>query len=136
MSSGQENVKSPEARIPRKLRFGSFEVDLESQDLRKDGRQVKLERKPFQLMELLLRIHGRFVSRAELTRNLWPDLHVNFERSLNTAVNSLRKALGDSPQNPSYIETKPGLGYRFIAPVEEIESNPRAANQGTNENCA
>jgi len=136
MPTGQEDVKPSLASVSRKLRFGAFEVDLDNQDLRKDGQQVKLERKPFQLMELLLRIHGRFVSRAELTRNLWPDLHVNFERSLNTAVNSLRKALGDSPQNPSYIETKPGLGYRFIAAIEEIESNPRAANLGTNENCA
>ena len=137
MPTGQEDVKLSLAGASRKLRFGTFEVDLDNQDLRKDGQQVKLERKPFQLMELLLRIRGRFVTRAELTRNLWPDLHVNFERSLNTAVNSLRKALGDSPQNPSYIETKPGLGYRFIAPVEEIESNPRVeAHSGTNENCA
>ena len=119
----------------RRLRFGAFEVDLESQDLRKNGEQVKLERKPFQVMELLLRIRGRYVSRAELTRELWPNLHVNFERSLNTAVNSLRKALGDSPQNPSYIETKAGLGYRFIAPVQEIDVTP-AVNAGANENCA
>jgi len=134
MPEGQEDVKSSIVSASRKLRFGTFEVDLENQDLRKDGQQIKLERKPFQLMELLLGIRGRFVSRAELTRRLWPDLHVNFERSLNTAVNSLRKALGDSPQNPSYIETKPGLGYRFIAPVVEIESNP--AHPNTNENCA
>ena len=136
MSTGQEEVKSSAAGVSRKLRFGIFEVDLDNQDLRKDGQPVKLERKPFQLMELLLRIRGRFVARAELTRALWPDLHVNFERSLNTAVNSLRKALGDSPQNPSYIETKPGLGYRFIAPVQEIESNPPAAvHPSPNENC-
>jgi len=133
----QEDVKSSTMSGPRKLRFGAFEVDLQNQDLRKDGRQVKLERKPFQVMELLLRVRGRFVTRAELTRTLWPNLHVNFERSLNTAVNSLRKALGDSPQNPSYIETKPGLGYRFIAPVEEVTSNSLvAANPSANENCA
>ncbi|HLM98312.1 MAG TPA: winged helix-turn-helix domain-containing protein [Bryobacteraceae bacterium] len=137
MSTGQEDVKSAAVGVSRKVRFGTFEVDLDNQDLRKDGQQVKLERKPFQLMELLLRIRGRFVSRAELTRALWPDLHVNFERSLNTAVNSLRKALGDSPQNPSYIETKPGLGYRFIAPVQEIGSSPpAAAHASPNENCA
>jgi len=137
MLTPQEDVKTSLASVSRKLRFGTFEVDLDNQDLRKDGQQVKLERKPFQLMELLLRIRGRFVSRAELTRALWPDLHVNFDRSLNTAVNSLRKALGDSPQNPSYIETKPGLGYRFIAPVQEIESNPlAAAHPNPNENCA
>jgi len=137
MSARQEDVKLSLVSGSRKLRFGAFEVDLENQDLRKAGQQVKLERKPFQLMEMLLRIRGRFVSRAELTRNLWPDLHVNFDRSLNTAVNSLRKALGDSPQNPSYIETKPGLGYRFIAPVEEMESSAAAAAHASpNENCA
>ena len=134
MSEGQEDVKSSVVSVSRRFRFATFEVDLDNQDLRRDGQQIKLERKPFQLLELLLRIRGRFVSRAELTRNLWPNLHVNFERSLNTAVNSLRKALGDSPQNPSYIETKPGLGYRFIAPVVEIESNP--VHPSTNENCA
>ncbi len=137
MAEGQENVKSSAAGAQRKIRFGPFEVDLDSQDLRKGGRQIKLQRKPFQVMELLLRIRGRFVSRAELTRELWPDLHVNFERSLNTAVNSLRKALGDSPQNPSYIETRPGLGYRFIAPVQEVAaSSPAAAHPGASENLA
>ena len=136
MSLGQEDVKSfPTGAIP-KLRFGEFEVDLENHDLRKAGRPVRLERKPFQVMELLLRIRGRFASRSELTRMLWPNLHVNFERSLNTAVNSLRKALGDSPQNPIYIETKPGLGYRFIAPVQEIGPPQPALPAGANENCA
>lgn len=134
MPVGQEDVKSLPAR---KLRFGAFEVDLESRDLRKSGRQVKLQRKPFQVLELLLRIRGRFVSRAELTRTLWPGLHVNFDRSLNTAVNALRKALGDSSQNPGYIETRPGLGYRFVAPVQEIASNAvGVVNQDAYQNCA
>lgn len=137
MAAGQEDVKSSLERVPRKLRFGAFEVDLESRDLRKSGRRVKLERKPFQVMELLLRTRGRFASRAELTRELWPDLHVNFNRSLNTAVNALRKALGDSSQNPRYIETRPGLGYRFIAPVEEVIPNPvNGAPPAADPNCA
>ena len=137
MPAGQEDVKYPLERVPRRLRFGAFEVDLESRDLRKSGRQVKLQRKPFQIMELLLRTRGRFASRDELTRELWPDLHVNFNRSLNTAVNSLRKALGDSSQNPSYIETRPGLGYRFIAPVEEVIPNRvDGASPAADANCA
>ncbi|MBZ5596107.1 MAG: winged helix-turn-helix domain-containing protein [Acidobacteriia bacterium] len=137
MPAGQEDVKSLPARAPRKLRFGVFEVDLDSRELLKSGRQIRLQRKPFQVLELLLRIRGRFVSRAELTRELWPNLHVNFERSLNTAVNALRKALGDSSHNPGYIETRPGLGYRFIAPVQEMIQNQVAVvNQDAHQNCA
>jgi len=134
MTAGQEDVKTLAKGTGNKLRFGEFEVDLSNKDLRKNGRQIRLERKPFQVMELLLRIRGRFVSRDELKRALWPDLHVNFERSLNTAVNSLRKALGDSPQNPRYVETRQGLGYRLVAPVEEL--TPAGKNLGTSENCA
>ena len=135
MPEDQEEVKPSPAR-GRRLRFGAFEVDLDSQELRKSGRQVKLERKPFQVLALLLRAPDRFVPRAELTRALWPDLHVNFDRSLNTAVNALRKALGDSWRNPGYVETRPGQGYRFIAAVEEIIPRQAAAdNQDAYQNC-
>ena len=137
MTVGQEDVKSLPARAPRKLRFGAFEVDLDSRDLRKSGQRVRLQRKPFKVLEMLLEIRDRFVSRAELTRQLWPGLHVNFDRSLNTAVNALRKALGDSSQSPGYIETRPGLGYRFIAPVEEILPHQDAVvNPDAYQNCA
>ena len=137
MAEGQEEIKSSSVRSLPKLRFGAFEVDLESQDLRKSGRRISLQRKPFQVLELLLRIRGQFVSRDELTRELWPNLHVNFERSLNTAVNALRKALGDSWRDPGYIETRPGRGYRFIAPVEEIEPDELTEeSQGAHQNCA
>jgi serine/threonine-protein kinase len=137
MTVGQEDVKSLSAPARRKLRFGAFEVDLDSRDLRRSGRPVRLQRKPFQVLELLLRIRGRFVSRAELTRELWPGLHVNFDRSLNTAVNALRKALGDSSHNPGYIETRPGMGYRFIAPVEEIvPDRVTVVNQDAYQSCA
>ena len=134
MSEGQEEIKPPSAR-GRRLRFGAFEADLDSRELLTSGRQVKLERKPFQVLELLLRAPGRFVARAELTRELWPDLHVNFDRSLNTAVNALRKALGDSWRNPGYVETRPGQGYRFIAPVEVIGNKTAAENQDAHQNC-
>jgi len=99
------------------LRFGVFDLDLENQELRRRGLRVKLQQKPFQILRLLISQAGKFVTRAQLAGYLWPNLHVNFDRSLNTAMNSLRRALGDSPENPRFIETRTGLGYRFIAPV-------------------
>jgi len=108
----------------RRLRFGVFDLDMENRELRRRGLRVKLQLKPFQILNLLLSQSGKFVTRGQLARYLWPDLHVNFDRSLNTAVNSLRRALGDSPENPRFIETRAGLGYRFIAPVEFIDEPP------------
>jgi DNA-binding winged helix-turn-helix (wHTH) protein/Flp pilus assembly protein TadD len=105
---------------PRKLRFGSFEVDLELRELRSRGLRVRLQHKPFQVLELLLRNPGLLVRREELMQQLWPNLHVNFDHGLNTAVNTLRQVLGDSLRNCRYIETLPGLGYRFLMPVEAI----------------
>jgi DNA-binding winged helix-turn-helix (wHTH) protein len=105
----------------RKLRFGVFDLDMQNRELRRRGLRVKLQQKPFQILHLLLAQAGKFVTRGQLARHLWPDLHVNFDRSLYTAVNSLRRALGDSPENPRFIETRAGLGYRFIAPVEPID---------------
>jgi len=110
----------------RKFRFGAFEADPGNRELRKHGLRVRLQHKPFQILEMLLCAPGRLVMRNELARRLWPDLHVNFDRSLNTAVNVLRQALGDSRRNPRFIETRPGLGYRFIAPVEEVWVPPLA----------
>ncbi len=106
---------------PRRFRFGVFELNLRDRDLRKNGLRVKLQEQPLQLLELLLETPGDVVTRDQLAKHLWPGLHVNFERSLNTAVNALRQALGDSSRNPRFIETRPGLGYRFIAPVEPID---------------
>ena len=109
------------SRQTTKLRFGPFEVDLRSRELRNRGLKVKLEQKPFQILQLLLENPGTLVTRTQLARHLWPDLHVNFDGSLNTAVNTLRQVLGDSSRHCRYIETQPGAGYRFIASVEEIE---------------
>jgi DNA-binding winged helix-turn-helix (wHTH) protein len=131
MSAGDQEIVSkyePQPRAARKLRFGAFEVDLQDRELRKSGVNLKLQQKPFQVLELLLRNPGALVTRTELAKQLWPDLHVNFDRSLNTAVNVLRQVLGDSPQSCQYIETRSGLGYRFIAPVEKI-TEPTASNQ-------
>ena len=101
----------------RSLRFGAFEVDLESRELRKHGIRMRLAEKPFQILELLLERDGQVVTRKSLKEKLWPDTHVGFEHSLNTAINTLRMLLGDSAQNARYIETLPRLGYRFVAPV-------------------
>jgi DNA-binding winged helix-turn-helix (wHTH) protein/Tfp pilus assembly protein PilF len=103
------------------IRFGVFDLDMQNRELRRRGLRVKLQQKPFQILHLLISRAGKFVTRGQLAQHLWPDLHVNFDRSLNTAVNSLRRALGDSPENPRFIETRAGLGYRFIASVESIE---------------
>jgi TolB-like protein len=121
----------------RRLRFGAFELDLHDRELRKGGLNLRLQQKPFQILELLVRNPGALVTRTELARHLWPDLHVSFDRSLNTAVNVLRQALGDSSRSCRYIETRSGLGYRFIAPVEEIgESSPSSPFRGTTHSIA
>ena len=106
--------------ISVRVQFGVFEVNLRERELRKFGLRVKLQQKPFQILHRLLETPGEFVSREELARFLWPDLHVLFDRSLNTAVNALRRALGDAGRNPRFIESRQGLGYRFIAQVERI----------------
>src|SRR5215475_10898846 len=100
------------------IRFGSFEVDPRSGELRCDGKKVRLQEQPFQVLVSLLERPGEIVTREELTKRLWPgETYVDFERGLNKAVTRLRDALGDSAVKPHYIETLPRRGYRFIATV-------------------
>jgi DNA-binding winged helix-turn-helix (wHTH) protein/Tfp pilus assembly protein PilF len=106
--------------VGSKLRFGPFEVDLENKELRKHGTRIKLQRKPFQILEFLLRRPGQLVMRSDLAQLLWPGMHVSFDHSLNTAVNALRRALSDTSRNARYIETRTGLGYVFLGTVEEV----------------
>lgn len=113
----------------RKIRFDVFEVDFDERELRKSGTRLRLQRQPFRILELLLRKPGLLVTREELARHLWPGLHVCFDRGLNTAVNALRQILGDSFREPRFIETRPGLGYRFIAPTQEL--SPRKNENST-----
>jgi eukaryotic-like serine/threonine-protein kinase len=109
-------------------RFGAFDVDLRSRELRKHGIRLKLQDQPFQVLALLLERPGDVVTREELRQKLWPeDTFVDFDTGLNTAVKKLRDALGDSADEPRYIETLPRRGYRFIAPVENGNSAPSAA---------
>jgi Tol biopolymer transport system component/DNA-binding winged helix-turn-helix (wHTH) protein len=102
----------------RLLRFGNFEVDLRSGELRNAGVKLKLSGQPFQVLSILLERPGEVVTREELQRQLWPDTFVDVDHNLNTAINKIREALGDSAENPRFVETLPRRGYRFIAPVE------------------
>jgi DNA-binding winged helix-turn-helix (wHTH) protein len=115
----------PEASSAGKIvRFGVFEVDLVSGELRKNGSRIRLQEQPFQVLTMLLERPGEMVTRDELRTKLWPaDTFVDFAHSLNTAVNKLREALGDSAANPRFVQTVARRGYRFIAPVQENDSS-------------
>src|ERR1700684_1908095 len=109
-----------EGNSARLARFGVFELDLAAGELRKNGAKVRLQEQPFQVLVLLLERAGDVVTREELRQKLWPaDTFVDFDHSLNTAVNKLRETLGDSASSPRYIETLARRGYRFIAPLEK-----------------
>jgi TolB-like protein/DNA-binding winged helix-turn-helix (wHTH) protein len=111
-------MQAPAARV---LRFGTFELDLQTRELRKSGREVRVQEQPRQVLLALLERPGEVVPREELCRRLWPDgTFVDFEHSLNTAVKKLRDALGDAAENPRFVETVPMRGYRFAAPVEAV----------------
>jgi len=107
-----------ETPSPVVLRFGAFELDLRSGELHKQGLRVKLQEQPFRVLNVLLHHPGEVVTRDELRASIWPaDTFVDFDNSLNTSINKLREALGDSAESPRFIETVPRRGYRFIAPV-------------------
>jgi cholera toxin transcriptional activator len=106
----------------RVLRFGVFEADLTSGELRKSGARIRLQDQPFQLLTLLLERPNEVVSREDIREKLWPaDTFVDFDHSLNTAVAKIREALGDSATSPRYLETLARRGYCFVAPVESAE---------------
>src|SRR5437868_3525858 len=107
-----------------KVRFGEFEVDLRSGELRRNGARIKLQEQPFQILASLLERPGDVVTRDELRRKLWPEgIHLDFENGLNIAVKKLRQALGDEAETHRFIETLPRRGYRFLAPVETAGLN-------------
>src|SRR5437868_10279000 len=108
----------------RVIRFGEFEADLRSGELRKSGVRIKLHQQPFQVLAVLIERAGDVVSREELKSRLWgSDTFVDFDVGLNSAIKKLRDALGDSAESPNYVETLPRKGYRFIAPVSELPSS-------------
>ncbi|MBZ5657528.1 MAG: winged helix-turn-helix domain-containing protein [Acidobacteriia bacterium] len=101
------------------LRFGVFEVDLAAGELRKNGARIRLQEQPFQVLATLLERAGQVVTRDDLRQKIWPaDTFVDFDHSLNTAINKIREALGDSASSPRFVETLARRGYRFIAPVD------------------
>ena len=111
----------------RPIRFGAFEADLRTGELRKDGVKLKFSGQPFQVLAILLDRAGEVVSREELQKRLWPDTFVDVERNLNTAVNKIREVLGDSAESPQFVETLPRRGYRFIGHLEAPISTVAAA---------
>src|SRR6266446_7915448 len=116
----------------RIARFGVFELDFRAGELRKNGAKLRLQEQPFQVLALLLKRAGDVVTREELRQKLWPsDTFVDFDHSLNTAINKVREVLGDSASNPRYVETLARRGYRFLAAVERPETTPGPAKADT-----
>src|SRR6476660_1060501 len=108
-----------------RLSFGVFEVDLRAGELRKRGLRVRLQQQPFQVLAMLLEHSGQIVGREELQKKLWPaDTFVDFDHGLNKAINKIREALGDSAENPRFVETVARRGYRFIADVRAADAAP------------
>jgi DNA-binding winged helix-turn-helix (wHTH) protein len=113
---------------PAVVRFGVFEAALDTGELRRQGVRVALQEQPFQVLAMLLERPGVLVTRDELHARIWPEaVFVDFEHGLNKAVSKLRRALGDSADDPRFIETLARRGYRFVAPVEGSIPPPRAA---------
>ena len=115
------------AKTRETLRFGDFELDVAAYELRRHGRAVRLERHPMDLLLLLVERRNDLVSRAEIVELLWgKDVFVDVETGVHTAVRKIRQALRDSAETPTFVETVPGRGYRFIAPVEVVGKPPEA----------
>ncbi len=106
----------------RYVRFGTFQLDLEKEELFKNGARVRLQSKVCEALLALLSKPGEIVTREELRRQLWPsDTHVNYDANVNTTVNKLRQVLGDSPDKPAFVDTIPRKGYCFVATVEYLD---------------
>src|SRR5277367_5195518 len=119
---------SPTVESPQRVLFGLFEADLQSGELWKAGKRIKIQSQPFKVLSVLLEHPGEVVSREDLQLRVWgKDTIVDFEHSLGTAINKIREALSDSAENPRFVETLARRGYRFIAPV----SHPAAARLST-----
>jgi DNA-binding winged helix-turn-helix (wHTH) protein len=121
-----------QSQSPRVVRFGVFELDLRARELLKRGVRLRIHDQPFQVLVALAERPGEVVTREELRQRLWPgDTFVDFDHSINTAVNKLRETLGDSAETPRFIETIARRGYRFVAPVETVTVAPSTAASGS-----
>lgn len=109
----------------RYVRFGAFHLDLQQQELFKDGSRVRVQGKVCEALMILIANSGEVVTRETLRAHLWPtDTQINYDANVNTTVNKLRQVLGDSPEQPAFVETIPRKGYTFIAAVESVEKPP------------
>ena len=115
---------------PVVCRFGEFELDLGAYELRRQGRRVKLGKQPMDLLILLVQRPRQLVSRAEIAERLWgPDVFVDIETGVNTAISKVRQALRDTADRPAYVETVAGRGYRFIAPIDIVPVPVQSVNR-------
>jgi len=113
------------------LGFGEFRLDVDGGELHREGTRVTLQPQPFRVLTLLATRAGRLVTRGEIRSQIWPqDTFVDFEQGLNYCIKRIRDALGDDAKSPRFVETRPRLGYRFIAPVEDVASAPAAPPDG------
>jgi DNA-binding winged helix-turn-helix (wHTH) protein len=135
----------PEANPARRYRFGVFEADASTGELRRQGIRVRLNAQPFQVLLMLLERPGEVLTREEISSALWPDgTFVDYEHGVNSAVNRIREALGDAANSPRFLETLARRGYRFIAPVERLPEkligsrspNEPSAEQGRDDGMA
>ena len=125
-----QNGESPSHNGHDRVRFGEFEADLRVGEIRKAGSRVKLQDQPFKVLQILLENPGNIVSREELQSRIWPeDSFGDFDHAVNVAIGKLRTALGDSAENPSFIETVPRRGYRFVATVQGSPVLPPPASR-------
>ena len=121
-SEGLNNIAVAPARF---VCFGAFHLDLKKEELFQEGARVKLQGKVHQVLLALLQKPGQIVTREELRVQLWPsDTHVNYDANVNTTVNKLRQVLGDSPDQPVYVETIPRKGYSFVSKIEYTDRPP------------
>src|ERR1700686_122747 len=108
------------------VRFGTYEVSLQSGEVRKAGLRIRVQQQPLKLLEILLERPGEVVTREELRSRVWSDESFgDFDQAVNIAIGKLRSALGDSAENPRFIETLPKRGYRFIADVSVVDADGR-----------
>ncbi|MCI0621800.1 MAG: winged helix-turn-helix domain-containing protein [Acidobacteria bacterium] len=130
LDSTEWGARGLEEGAPGKIRFGVYEADLRAGELRKHGMRIRLQDQPFRVLAMLLERPGDLVTREEFRQKVWPaDTFVHFDHGLNKAINKLREALGDSAENPRFIETLPRRGYRFLVPVTHL--GQRAATADT-----
>src|SRR5437667_6359232 len=115
----------PPTPIADVVRFGIFQLDLKARELHKAGVKVKLQDQPFRVLAMLVEQAGHVVTREELQQKIWPtDVYVTFDQGLNNAIKKVRDALGDSADNPRFVETVARHGYRFVAPVSTQPGGP------------